>query len=204
VFDWLTDVVSGQPITYLVVLGVAAADVLLPILPAETVLLTASVIAAHGGLEIWLLVPAAAVGGFCGDNLSFGLGRRVGDPLSRRLFRSDKAKRHLDWASRAIEHRGGVVIVVGRFLPGGRTASTFSAGTLEMPWRRFARFDAAAALAWALYVGLLGYLGGEAFRRSLWKPLAIAAAIALIIAGGGGLYRRLQRRRGKELLVGDS
>jgi membrane-associated protein len=203
VFDWLTGVVSDQPITYLVVLGIAAADVLLPVLPSETVVLAASVIAAHGGLDIWIVILAAAIGGFCGDNASWALGNHVGDPLARRLFGSGKGSDRLEWARRALRTRGGVVIVVGRFLPGGRTASTFAAGTLEMAWRRFARFDAGAAIAWALYVGLLGYFGGQAFRHSLWKPLAIAAGVAIALAGATELYRRLKRRRGSEVLVGD-
>jgi membrane-associated protein len=196
VFDWLINVVSGHPVTYLIVFAVAGADVLMPILPAETVVLAASIIAAHGGLQVWILIPAVALGGFCGDNVSFALGRRVGDPVARRLFRSEKAQRRLAWASRALRRRGGVVIVVGRFLPGGRTGGTFAAGTLEMPWHRFARADAIAATTWSVYVVLLGYFGGEAFRRSLWKPLVFALAVGLVLAGGAELYRRLHRGRG--------
>jgi membrane-associated protein len=91
-FDSVTQLVSGSPVTYLVVLGVALLDVLCPILPAEAVLLTAAVLAASGDLSVWILVPAAAIGGFCGDNVSYALGRKVGDPVARRLFRTDKAQ----------------------------------------------------------------------------------------------------------------
>jgi membrane protein DedA with SNARE-associated domain len=38
---------------------------------------------------------------------------------------------------------------------------TLSAGLLRFRWRRFLTFDAAAALVWALYATLLGYLGGS-------------------------------------------
>ena len=60
--DSLTHLVSGSPVTYAIVLLTATFDVLFPILPAETVLIGSAVIAAHGGLSIWLLVPAAAIG----------------------------------------------------------------------------------------------------------------------------------------------
>ena len=202
-FHWLTSVVSGNPITYLVVLGVAAGDVLFPLLPAETVVLTAAVLAADGHLTIWGVIPAAAAGGFLGDNASFFLGATVGERVAALLFRGEKGEARLDWARRAVRSRGPIVIVAGRFLPGGRTGSTFAAGTLRMEWRRFARADAAAAVAWALYVGLLGYLGGAAFQKSLWKPLAIAAGVALAVAGGTEVYRRVLKRRGRELLVAE-
>src|SRR5689334_4973150 len=97
-FDSLTHLVSGSPVTYLVVLGIALLDVLCPILPAETVLFTAAVLAARGDLSVWLLIPAAALGGFGGDNISYLLGRKLGDPLSRKLFRGDKARARLRWA----------------------------------------------------------------------------------------------------------
>ena len=198
--DSLTQLVSGSPVTYLVVLGIALLDVLCPILPAETVLFTAAVLAARGDLSIWLLIPAAAVGGFCGDNISYMLGRRVGDPVSRKLFRSDQARARLRWAERAIQRHGPVLIVVARFLPGGRSGTTFGAGTLELAWRRFAFADAAAALAWATYATLLGYLGGSAFSHSLWKPLAISLAVGTLLGLVAEGYRRLQRRRGRDIL----
>jgi membrane-associated protein len=202
-FDWLTNLVSGSPVTYAVVFAVAALDVLFPLIPSETVALTAAVLSAHGDLDIALVVAAAAVGGFSGDNASFGLGRRVGDPVAEWLFRGEKGKRRLDWARRSIRERGGLVILVGRFLPGGRTGGTFAAGSVGMGWKRFARFDAPAALAWAIYVGVLGYVGGAAFRDSLWKPLALSAAVAVAILAVVEGYRRLLKRRGRELLTGD-
>jgi membrane protein DedA with SNARE-associated domain len=137
-FDWITHLVGGSPWTYAVVFAVAAADVILPILPSETVVLTASILAAHGALSLWLIVPAATLGAFGGDNVSFALGRRVGEPVARRLFRGEKARERLDWAQRAIGRRGALIIIVGRFLPGGRTASTFGAGLGDLAYRRFA------------------------------------------------------------------
>lgn len=202
-FSWLTHLIAGHPVTYLIVLGVAAGDVLFPLLPSETVVLTAAIVAAQGHLSIVLVIAAAVIGAFAGDNASFWLGRGFGDPIAARLFRGDKAQQRLDWARRAIKSRGGMVVVVGRFIPGGRTASTFAAGTLDMSWPRFARADAFAAVVWALYVGLLGYFGGATFKHSLWKALLLAGAVAVLVALGTELFRRFEKRRGKDLLVND-
>lgn len=201
-FEWLTSEVSNNPVTYLIVFGAAATDVLLPLIPSETIVLAAAVLAGQGDLLIWLIVPAAALGAFLGDNVSYWLGRRLGDPVARRFFRSAKARARLEWAERAIHRRGVFLIVVGRFIPGGRTATTFASGTLEMDYRRFLIADAGAALIWAVYISALGFVGGASFEDNLWLPLAIAFGVATLVAAAVEGWRRLARRRGEDPLGG--
>jgi membrane-associated protein len=90
-----------------------------------------------------------------------------------------------------------VIVVAARFIPGGRTATTFAAGTLEHPWRRFIAADATAAALWSIYTVSIGYLGGQAFEESLWKPLAVGLAVAALVAVAGEAARRtiLRERR---------
>lgn len=199
-FEWLANEVSNNPVTYLIVFAAAGTDVLLPVIPSETIVLAASVLAGQGDLLIWLIIPAAALGAFLGDNVSYWLGRKVGDPVARRFFRGGKARARLDWAERAIHERGVFLIVIGRFIPGGRTATTFASGTLEMEYRRFLIADASAAVIWAVYVSMLGYIGGASFEDNLWLPLLIAFAVATLVAAAAEGWRRYQRRRGKDLL----
>jgi membrane-associated protein len=200
VFDWLTQEVSHSALTYPVVFLAAGTDVLFPLIPSEGIVLTASVLAAQGELLIFLIVPLVAVGAFLGDNLSYLLGRKIGDPVADRLFSSEKGQARLRWAEQALRRRGAILIGVGRFIPGGRTATTFAAGTLEMPYRSFAVADGFAAAVWALYICMLGYLGGETFKDSLWIPLVSSLACAMLVGVGFEAWRRLQRRRGKDIL----
>jgi membrane-associated protein len=200
VFDWLTHEVSHSVLTYPVVGFAAAADVLLPLIPSETIVITASVLAAQGDLLIWVIVPVVALGAFVGDNLSYWLGRKIGDPTADRLFADEQGQVRLKWAEEALCRRGAILIGVGRFIPGGRTVTTFAAGTLEMPYRQFLLADALAASLWALYVSMLGYLGGETFNENLWLPLAASFCAAMTVGLGFELWRRLQSRRGKDIL----
>jgi membrane-associated protein len=199
-FDWLSSEVSHGPLTYPVVFAATAADVLVPLIPAEGIVLTAGVLAAQGELLIFAIVPLVALGAFVGDNLCFLLGRKVGDPVADRLFKSEEGQARLIWAERALARHGAVLIAVGRFIPAGRTATTFAAGTLEMPYRQFAVADAFAAGIWAVYISLLGYLGGETFEDTLWLPLATSFGCAMAVGAGFEGWRRLQRRRGKDIL----
>jgi membrane protein DedA with SNARE-associated domain len=203
VFDWLTHEVSQSALTYPVLSFAAAADVLFPLIPSETIVITASVLAAQGELLIWIIVPAVALGAFVGDNLCYWLGRRIGDPIADRVFDGDEGQARLKWAEEALRRRGAILIGIGRFIPGGRTATTFAAGTLEMPYRQFLAADAVAASLWALYVSMLGYLGGETFKDSLWLPLAASFVAAMAVGCGFEIWRRLQSRRGKDILGDD-
>jgi membrane protein DedA with SNARE-associated domain len=189
-FDALENAVSGSVWAYPAIVGAVALDSILPIAPGETVVITAGVLSANGDLNIELVLAAGALGGLIGDNVSYGLGATLGRRADRRFFTSERARRRSDWARRQLAERGPLIIVVARFIPGGRTATTFSAGTLEMPWRRFIAADAAAALVWSAYASMLGYFGGSTFTESLWKPLAAATAVGLAVAATGELVRR--------------
>ncbi len=200
VFDWLTQEVGQSDLSYLIIFVACATDVLLPLVPSETIVITAGILAAQSELLIFVIVPAAAVGAFVGDNACYWLGRGVGDPVARRLFGGEKGQERLEWAERALDRRGAALIAVGRFVPGGRTATTFAAGTLEMRYRSFLFADAVAALLWALYVSALGYLGGEAFKDNLWLPLGASLGFAALVALGFEGWRRFEKRRGKDVL----
>jgi membrane-associated protein len=196
VFNQFTHLVAeASAWAYVVVLLFAVVDAVLPVVPSETAVITAGVVAVSGDLSLPLVIVAAAVGAFAGDNLAYGIGRRYGTRAKERFFRGDKAKRRVKWASTQLEQRGGELIAVARFIPGGRTAVTLTAGLTRFPWRRFAVFDAIAALIWAGYAALLGYFGGQAFEHQPWKGLLVALGIAFAVTLGTELVRWLLRRR---------
>jgi membrane protein DedA with SNARE-associated domain len=184
-----------SPWAYAIVLGIAALDAVFPAVPSESMAITAGVLAGVGDLELHPVIAAAAAGAFVGDSTSYLLGRTVGQPARRRLFRGERATRALAWAERLLETRGGYLIVVARFVPGGRTATTFTAGMVRYPAPMFFGFAALAAVTWACYAVLLGYLGGRAFEERPLLALAVALAIAfsvtLVVEG----IRRLRRTR---------
>jgi membrane-associated protein len=192
-FQSLTDYVSGSPWTYAFLFGVAALDVVFPLVPSETSVILAGVIASTGDLMLFAVILVAAGGAILGDNTAYVIGRTVGHRLVNRFFSGERRKR-IDWAEQQIEERGGYLILVGRFIPGGRTAVTLACGLLEMRWRRFIAFDVAAGLLWASYAALLGYFGGKAFEEQPWKGFVVAFVVALGITGAIELYRWLRKR----------
>lgn len=197
-FDWIANAVSGSPWTYPLIVVVCAGDALFPVLPSETIVVAAAVLAANDHLSIALVVLAAASGALLGDNAAYGIGHSGLRRLAGRFMRSDKSRRHLEWGREQLEHHGVWIIVVARFIPGGRTATTYVAGTVDMPWkRRFLPATTVAATLWALYSSGLGYLGGSAFENNLWLPMLIGAGVSLLVGGAGELVRR-------KVLAGDT
>jgi membrane protein DedA with SNARE-associated domain len=199
VFDWLTQFVSGaSPWAYLAIAGIVALDAILPIVPGETAVITGAILAADGELSVVAVLLAAAGGAFAGDNVAYWAGALLGRRAVERIERGGQGRERVEWARRQIRERGGLGIVVARFLPGGRTATTLASGTLEMTWPRFAVADAIAAALWAAYATALGWFGGSAFKDSLWKPLGLAAVVAALVAGAGELYRRWRERSDRD------
>jgi membrane-associated protein len=197
VFNSIANAVSGSPWTYLLLAAVCAGDAVLPLLPSETVVIAAAVLAAHGRLSIVLVVVAAAVGAIAGDNTAYAIGHSGLRRLADRLLSSKKNRRRLEWGRDQLRHHGVWIIVVARFIPGGRTATTYVAGTVDMPWRsRFLPADCLAAALWALYASALGYFGGAAFEDNLWLPMLIAAGAGILLGGVGELLRRKVLDRG--------
>jgi membrane-associated protein len=196
VFGHFTDLVANASgWAYAILFALAFLDALIPIVPSETSVITAGVVASQGDLSLWLVVVFAAAGAIAGDNTAYFVGWRFGRRINDRFFTSEKSKKRIAWAQRQVEERGGELIVIARFIPGGRTAVTLSAGTLGYPWRKFIVFDAIAGLVWGLYATSLGYFGGSAFEDAPWKGLLLAFGIAFAVTGAVELVRWYLRRR---------
>jgi membrane protein DedA with SNARE-associated domain len=142
-----------------------------------------------------LVIAVAALGAFAGDNLAYGIGWRFGPWATRRFFSSAKAQRRLDWSRHQLDERGAQLIVAGRFIPGGRTAVTVTAGLTGFPWRLFVKYDAIAAILWASYAALLGYAGGHVFEEKPWLGLIVAIGIALGVTAAIEAVGWVRRRR---------
>ena len=194
-FNSIVDAVSGSDWSYLIVFAIALLDAFFPIVPSEATAIAAGVVAGAGGLRVELLIPAAALGAIIGDNVSYAGGHFFGERVTNRFFSGEKSKKRLAWAERMLDERGGYLIVIARFIPGGRTVTTFTAGFIKtFRWRRFIVFDVIAGAIWGAYTVLLGYFGGKTFEEEPWKGLLLAFGLAVAVTVAIEAYRHLRRR----------
>jgi membrane-associated protein len=188
VFESLIDVVTASAWVYPLILGVAALDALFPLVPSEATVIAAAALAGAGDLVLSLVLLAAAAGAVIGDNIAYLVGRVGRGPVVARLLGSPKWRARVARAETMLRDRSATIIVVSRFVPGGRTATMLSAGLGGLRWRRFVAFDLAAGVLWAGYASLMGVIGGKAFAdeplHALLLAFGLAAALTLLIEGG--------------------
>lgn len=188
--------VVSTPWVYLALFGIAALDGFFPVVPSETLVITLGVFAAADGQpDVVLVAVVAAVGALTGDHVSYAIGRRAGPRIFERLRAGSRAQRAYERVGRMLAERGGLVLVVARYIPGGRTAATLTTGATGFPRRTFTRYAVLAAVTWAVYGTTLGYLGGAAFEdeplRGVALGLGLAFGITLLHEG----VRALRLRR---------
>ncbi len=183
--------------SYAAIFAVAAIDAFFPLVPSETVVITGGVLAGTGDLNLLLVILAASTGAILGDNISYGLGHWLGEHTVKRVFRGEKSQKGFEWAERQLEERGTYLIIVARFIPGGRTATTFSAGYIQSFPTGASSRDILAGFIWGTYAACLGYFGGKTFEQQPWKGLIVAFVVAIGLATTIELVRhRRQKRRG--------
>jgi membrane protein DedA with SNARE-associated domain len=188
----------GSPWIYVALLAFAAIDAFFPVVPSETLVISAGVFAATSAdPNLLLVILSSAAGAFIGDHISYFIGRHGGARLVARAGAESRSRRAFDWAARTLYKRGGLILVIARYVPGGRTATTLTCGTIGYPLRRFSFFDGIAALSWGIYAALIGYAGGQAFEDDPLLGLATGLAIAIGITVVVELVRYVRERRSR-------
>lgn len=178
-----------QIITQVVELPVWAAWVaiiLATFVSEDLTCIAAGLIAASGQLPAFDAIGAAGLGIFLGDLGLYAAGKWIGRPALRRapiswFVHDDDVRVSSDW----FVHRGPIVILLGRFVPGSRLPTYFAAGMLQTGFWRFTLY---AALAVAIWAPLLGggamLLGREVLPLielyELWLLPALVALVALV------------------------
>ncbi|WP_267898960.1 DedA family protein [Thermomonospora amylolytica] len=184
VLVWVEGAVSS-PWFYVALLVFACVDAFFPAVPSESLVITAGVYAASGEPSLAGAIVCAAAGAFAGDHVAFWVGRASRGRLEGRLRPGSRRERAFGWASRTLRRRGGLVLVVARYVPGGRTAVTVTMGASGYPGRLFALFAGVAAVSWGAYAALVGYVGGRAFEadplRGLLAGFGLAVGITVAV-----------------------
>jgi len=165
-------------------------------LPGETLLMFASFLThKQTGLHIQWVILVGVVAAIMGDNLGYLLGHHFGKTFigwAKKLLRLDD--QDIGIARKLIQTHGGRTIFFSRFIFGLRTIAGPMAGSLEMPWRRFFRFNLLGAATWVVGMSFVGY----AFANEFDSLLGYIEKASWAIAGGLLLTGYLIWRRAKQ------
>ncbi|WP_260638444.1 DedA family protein [Streptomyces angustmyceticus] len=181
----------GSPWLWLIVLLVSGLDALLPFMPSETTVVLVAVLIGPDLPLLALLAGVAAAGALAGDCLGYAVGRCAGPRAVARLLRGERGRARHSRARARVERHAALLIVAGRFLPGGRVVAALSTGSVRFPLRRFVALDAVGAGVWAVGSTALGGVGGPALTDSPAEGMLLVSGTGLVVAGCvGALHRR--------------
>ncbi|MFE2986209.1 DedA family protein [Streptomyces sp. NPDC059262] len=197
---------TGGPWIYAVVALSVLLDVFLPVLPSGVLIITAATAAAagtgaaagqvtHEVPSILALILSAATASVLGDLVAYRIAWRGGERLDRAIARSRRLTSAQERLGGALARSsGGILVVIARFAPAGRSIVSFAAGTAHRRVREFLPWSALAGVAWAGYSVALGYFGGQWLGAS-WLATGVSL-LALFAAGSGAAF--LMRRPAAE------
>ncbi len=171
-------------------------------LPAVPALLAMGALAAHGRVNVLIVLAAISLAALLTDLAWYEVGRRLGNDVLVRLYRwSSKPEDCRRRAEAAFARHGARSILVAKFVPGLTTVMPPLAGVFGVTRLRFALYDLAGVLLWAGTWLSAGYFFSDgialigARASSLGQALGLVIVVALI---GYVLFRygRRQRWRG--------
>ena len=164
--------------------------------PGQTLLMASALEAAAGRMNIALLILLVTTAAMVGNSIGYAIGRWGGRVVLEKFKVNLQRQQRLEDLFR---RRGGVVVLLARFLDGLRQLNGIVAGVLQMPWWTFTVYNVAGAVLWTCGWGLgTYYLGRDihfiaAFflrHRRLLLALGVTAFVALVVY--------LLRSRGKK------
>lgn len=152
-----------------------------PVLPSETLIVALSAVSVTSGQpNLWLLALAGFLGAISGDQVAYRIGRAAGAG-GFRWMRGARAQATLHWARRELDKRGAMLILTARYVPVGRVAVNFTAGTTRFPLRQFTVLDLIACATWIGYSIGIGIVAGAWVDQHPLLGAALAIAIAIVM-----------------------
>jgi membrane-associated protein len=135
---------------------------LFPLLPGDSLLVTAGLLASKTDgpiqLDVITLGVFCTVASIVGNQISYYIGRRAGRALFLRPDSRWFKRKHLEQTQAYYDRHGGKTIVIARFMPIIRTFAPVVAGVAEMRPTQFLFYNVVGGAAWVWTMLLIGYL----------------------------------------------
>jgi membrane protein DedA with SNARE-associated domain len=170
------------------------------IVPGETTVLVAGVVASQGNINIGVLCVLVVVAAVVGDSVGYAVGHHFGERLlSLRVLQNHRDE--LDAAMAGMQRRGPVYVFLGRFTAFLRAVMPGLAGVSRMHYRRFLVANALGGLVWGVAFCLFGYYGGSQLTKiekySGWVSIALVALLVVTVLGVHYARKIARKRRQK-------
>ncbi|MCO6498426.1 MAG: VTT domain-containing protein [Chitinophagaceae bacterium] len=137
-------------------------------LPGDSLLFIAGMVIANSlhpfdsnvvNLIFWILI--IGIGGILGNYVGYWFGKKSGDYLLQRKDTLLFKKKHIHQAKEFYDQKGGIAVVLARFIPIVRTFVPIVAGLVKMEFKKFSTYNILGGFLWTSLIMTVGYLLGE-------------------------------------------
>lgn len=159
---WMQDYGNWLYAILFLIVFVETGLVVMPLLPGDSLLFTAGVLAADpaNNFNIYLLIPLLIIAALLGDNTNYFIGSKIGVRIFDLKWKLLK-KEYLDQTHAFYEKHGGKALIMARFVPIVRTFAPFAAGLGTMTYRKFIVYGISGAILWVSSISMAGYFLGS-------------------------------------------
>ena len=169
-------------------------------LPGDSLLFITGMIIANslspfGNALVNLLfwVSLISVAGIIGNMVGYWYGNKFGHMLMKRPDTMIFKKKYITQAHDFYERKGGMAILLARFLPIVRTFAPIVGGMVDMNYKKFIYYNILGCVAWVVSMTTAGYLLGE----NVWvkKNIELIVIGLIVVTTGPVLFKMFFGRK---------
>lgn len=167
------------------------------ILPGDSLLISAGIIASTGAISLPLLLVLGSIGAILGDQLGYWFGKKTGPALFTRedsfLFHKD----NLIKAEQFYKKHGKKTIVLARYIAYVRMFAPMLAGAGKMHYPTFLAYNIIGGITWVVSLSVLGYTLGQVIpniERYVFPIIIAVIAISSIPVVYAGIKSYLRKK----------
>ncbi|MCC6162943.1 MAG: VTT domain-containing protein [Acidobacteria bacterium] len=171
-------------------------------LPGDSLLVTAGVVCAGAfpglpPMNIWVANALLVIAAVVGDQVGYVLGTRAGRAIYNRPDSRFFKKKYLYEAQELYAHKGGLSLVIARFVPVMRTFVPFIAGVAQMPYRSFVFYNIFGGVLWVTSLLWIGYFLGLSPLADQIHHIILVVILVSVLPLLWEVYKRGQHATGR-------
>ncbi len=170
--------------------------VVTPFLPGDSLLFAAGALVAPDLSKALIVFVTLSVAAVLGDTVNYWIGHKVGAKAYRgevRWIRKD----YMERTHAFFEKHGGKTIFLARFVPIVRTFAPFVAGSSQMSYGFFIRWNLIGGITWvAIFTALGFFFGNLPFVKEHFEWVIVAIILISVVPIGIEALR--SRRKGHQ------
>lgn len=160
--------------------------VVLPLLPGDSLLFTAGVLAGNvnNNLDVFVIIILLILAALMGDNTNYFIGKFLAKKgEGAKLFGLFTIKKeYITKTEEFYEKHGSVAIIIARFVPIIRTFAPFVAGVGSMQYSKYITYCIIGAVLWVSSITLAGYfLGSNPWVQKNFEKVVFGIIIVSVL-----------------------